>query len=43
MPKTKVVVLRTTPNLILEDYKKLLNYADYQQYISKNHNFISTS
>ena len=37
MPKTKVVVLKTTPYTVLEDYKKLLNYSDYQQYISKNH------
>jgi uncharacterized protein (DUF362 family) len=36
MPKTKVVVLKTNPYTVLEDYKKLLNYAGYQQYISKN-------
>jgi uncharacterized protein (DUF362 family) len=33
--KAKVVVLKTSPETILEDYKKLMHLADYQKYVPK--------
>lgn len=35
MSKSKVAVLRTSPATVLSDYHKLMNLADYQEYISK--------
>ncbi len=34
--KPKVAILRTSPESILEDYKKLMNLGDYDRYISKD-------
>ena len=34
--KPKVAVLRTSPQTILEDYKKLMHLADYESFISKD-------
>lgn len=36
MAKSKVAVLRTSPQTVLEDYKKLMHLADYESFISKN-------
>jgi uncharacterized protein (DUF362 family) len=36
MSKSKVAILRTSPATILEDYHKLLNLADYQDYLPKD-------
>ncbi len=36
MPKSKVVVLKTNPETILDDYKKLMHLADYENFISKD-------
>jgi len=33
---SKVVVLKTSPGTVLEDYKKLLKLAQYEKYISKD-------
>ena len=35
MTRSKVVVLRTTPQTILEDYKRLMHLADYKCILSK--------
>ncbi|MCJ7508863.1 MAG: DUF362 domain-containing protein [candidate division Zixibacteria bacterium] len=35
MSKAKVIVLRTNPQTVLEDYKKLLHLAEYSNFISK--------
>lgn len=35
MPGSKVVVLKTSVERVLEDYKKLLRLLDYQEFISK--------
>ena len=35
MAKSKVVLLRTKPETILEDYYRLMNMADYQQVLDK--------
>lgn len=35
MPSLKVVVLKTSVERVLEDYKKLLHLLDYQKFISK--------
>jgi uncharacterized protein (DUF362 family) len=34
--KTKVAVLKTTPETVLEDYKKLLHLAEYEKYLPKD-------
>ncbi|HHV30051.1 MAG TPA: DUF362 domain-containing protein [Clostridium sp.] len=34
--KSKVAIIKTTPSTVLEDYHRLMNLADYQDYISKN-------
>lgn len=36
MGKSVVAILQTKPATILEDYHKLMNLAEYQQYIDKN-------
>lgn len=36
MNQSKVAVLRTSPQTILEDYKELMHLADYESFISKN-------
>ena len=36
MAKPKVAVLKTTPQTVLEDYKKLMHLADYQKFLPKN-------
>ncbi|MCZ6632131.1 MAG: DUF362 domain-containing protein [bacterium] len=36
MSKSKVAVLRTTPQTVLADYHRLLNLADYQDVIAKD-------
>jgi uncharacterized protein (DUF362 family) len=36
MAKAKVAFLKTSPQTILEDYKKLMHLADYERFISKN-------
>ena len=36
MPKSKVAVLKTSPNAILDDYKRLMHLAEYQKFISKD-------
>ena len=36
MPKSKVVVLRTSPETVINDYKKLMHLADYENFISKD-------
>jgi uncharacterized protein (DUF362 family) len=36
MPRSKVAILRTIPETILEDYHHLLNLADYQRVIQKD-------
>jgi hypothetical protein len=33
---SKVVVMKTSPATVLEDYKKLLRLAEYQKFISKD-------
>lgn len=33
---THVSVIKTSPNTVLEDYKRLMNLANYQKAISKN-------
>ncbi|MFQ5647027.1 MAG: DUF362 domain-containing protein [bacterium] len=35
--KSKVAVLKTTPETVMEDYHKLMNLAGYQEVISKDH------
>jgi len=35
MPKSKVAILRTSPETVLEDYHRLMNLADYQSVIHK--------
>ncbi|GAE89181.1 DUF362 domain-containing protein [Acetivibrio straminisolvens] len=34
--KSKVAIIKTTPATVLEDYHRLMNLADYQNYISKD-------
>jgi uncharacterized protein (DUF362 family) len=36
MPKSKVAVLKTSPEKILEDYKKLMQAVDYESFVPKN-------
>ena len=36
MPKSKVAVLKTSPETILEDYKKLMLAVDYESFVPKN-------
>ena len=36
MAKAKVAVINTSPQTVLEDYKKLLHLADYQSYLPKD-------
>ncbi len=36
MAQSKVALLRTTPETVLEDYHKLMNMADYQDVIRKD-------
>ncbi len=36
MPKSKVVVLKTSPETIIDDYKKLMHLANYENFISKD-------
>ena len=36
MSRARVVVLKTSPGLILEDYRKLLHLAEYQSFIPKD-------
>ncbi|MBN1782816.1 DUF362 domain-containing protein [bacterium] len=36
MPKSKVAILRTTPETVLEDYHRLMNLAGYQNVIQKD-------
>jgi len=36
MPKSKVVVLKTSPATVLDDYKKLMHLAKYETYVSKD-------
>jgi len=36
MAKAKVAFLKTSPQAVLEDYKKLMHLADYERFISKN-------
>ena len=36
MPKSKVAVLKTSPETILEDYKKLMHSVDYEDFIPKD-------
>ena len=35
MSSSKVVILKTSVNKVLEDYQRLLHLLDYQKYISK--------
>jgi len=35
MKKTKVAVLKTSPETVLEDYHRLMNLADYQEHLDK--------
>jgi len=34
--KSKVAIVRTKPSTVLEDYHRLMNLAEYQNYISKD-------
>jgi uncharacterized protein (DUF362 family) len=34
--KSKVAILKTSPQTVLQDYHRLLNLAEYQKYIQKN-------
>lgn len=36
MAKSKVVVLKTAPERVLDDYKKLMHLAEYEKFISKD-------
>jgi uncharacterized protein (DUF362 family) len=36
MPKSKVAVLKTSPEKILEDYQKLMQAVDYESFVPKN-------
>ncbi|MGD2294571.1 MAG: DUF362 domain-containing protein [Candidatus Aminicenantes bacterium] len=36
MPKPKVVVLKTSPQAVIEDYQKLMHLAQYEHFISKD-------
>jgi uncharacterized protein (DUF362 family) len=36
MPRSKVAVLKTSPETILEDYKKIMQAVDYEAFIPKN-------
>ncbi|MCD6193210.1 MAG: DUF362 domain-containing protein [Candidatus Aminicenantes bacterium] len=36
MKKAKVAVIKTSPHTVLEDYKKLMHLADYQNYIPRD-------
>ena len=36
MVKSKVSILKTSPQTVLEDYKKLMHMADYQQFLPKD-------
>ena len=35
MKKAEVVILKTSPSTVLDDYSKLLHLAEYQKYISE--------
>lgn len=34
--RSVVAVLKTTPGTVVDDYKKVMDLADYQKFISKN-------
>lgn len=36
MPKSKVAVLKTSPQTVLEDYGRLMRMADYERYLPKD-------
>lgn len=36
MPKPKVAVLKTSPDTVLDDYKKLMHLAEYQTFMNRN-------
>jgi len=36
MAKPKVAILKTSPQTVLEDYKKLMHMADYQKYLPRD-------
>jgi len=36
MPKSKVAVLKTSPQTVIEDHKKLMHLADYQSFLPKD-------
>ncbi|MGB6864094.1 MAG: hypothetical protein WBE11_00235, partial [Candidatus Aminicenantaceae bacterium] len=36
MEKAKVVVLKTSAQTVLDDYKKLMRLAEYERFISKD-------
>jgi hypothetical protein len=36
MPKSKVAVLKTTPGTVLDDYVKLMELADFTNYLDKS-------
>ena len=36
MPKSRVVVLKTTPETVLDDYQKSMHFAEYEQILSKD-------
>lgn len=36
MKKSKVVVLKTSPSTVLEDFRKLMQLAEYEQFIAKD-------
>lgn len=38
--KSKVVVLKTTPESVISDYKKLMHLADYEKFIPKDNDLI---
>ena len=36
MDRSKVVVLKTSTETVLDDYRKLMHLADYERFISKD-------
>lgn len=36
MPKSKVIVLKTSPDKILDDYRKLMHLAEYEKFLSQD-------
>ena len=36
MPRSRVAVLKTTPGTVIDDYKRLMRLADYQNFLPQD-------